>query len=154
LLLKRGQYVEGIRHFTNLLKAHRAQRAATINIGVACLLAGDLQRAEWFFKDACFRFPREKIGLLWLTLLEARIGNFVQANGHMRQLLDSVRLSDLLAWMPEGEPVGLLRDIILLPHRDPEVLSLLNGCIGSYPLFERKSEVKAIETGLDRKPVG
>ena len=131
LLLRRGQVSDGLRCFNGALKLPQTQLAATINIGAAYMLAGDLQKAEWFFKDACFRFPGDQVGQLWLTLLEVRIGNTVQANRHMRQLLDSVKLSDLLAWMPEGEPIGLLRDSILLPERKPEMLALLGACIRS-----------------------
>jgi Flp pilus assembly protein TadD len=131
LLIRRGQVSEGIRCLNGALKLQPTQLAATINIGAAYMLAGDLQKAEWFFKDACFRFPGDKIGLLWLTWIEVRTGNTVQANHHMHQLLDSVKLSDLLAWMPEGEPIGLLRDSILLPERKPEMLALLYACIGS-----------------------
>jgi Flp pilus assembly protein TadD len=131
LLLRRGQVSEGIRCLSGALKLQPTQLAATINTGAAYMLAGDVQKAEWFFKNACFRFPGDKIGLLWLTLLEVRTGNTVQANRHMRQLLDSVKLSDLLAWMPEGEAIGLLRDSILLPERKPEMMALLGACIDS-----------------------
>jgi hypothetical protein len=127
------------------------------------MLAGDLQKAEWFFKEACFRFPEDKIGLLWLTFLEVQTGNTVQANRHMRRLLDSVKLSDLLAWMPEGESIGLLRDSVLLPERKPEMLALLGACIGSrlgghqdFPLNNSslRPKTKRLETRRGQDVVG
>jgi protein O-mannosyl-transferase len=131
LLLRRGEALEGIRCMHGALEMQPTRLAATINIGAAYMLAGNLRKAELFFKDACFRFPGEKIGLLWLAFLDLRTGNTVQANRHMSQLLDSAKLSDLLAWMPEGEPIGLLRDSILLPERKPQMMVLLKACIGS-----------------------
>jgi protein O-mannosyl-transferase len=129
LLSKQGRYLESLSFFRRALKASQTQPAATINIGSVYLQAGDRDKAMWFFKTACARYPGEKTSLLWMAAQEAASGNLDQAGGYLDRLLDAMKLQDVLAWVTPSGTGELYRDTILLPRKTPEIMTVLETCL-------------------------
>jgi tetratricopeptide (TPR) repeat protein len=125
IALKQGRATESISIFGQALRSNPSQAAATMNLGSAYLIAGNPQKARFFLQSAASRFPDVKIGLLWLALLEIQTGNSAKAHFYFDQLLNSVKLADLIEWVSHAAGSSLYRDSILLPERNSEITSRL-----------------------------
>ena len=117
LMLRQGRFSDALPFFKKAIKSPATAHAATLNMGAAHLFSGETARAEWYFKNAFFRFPSEKISLLWLAVLESQSVDGVGERPWMNRLLSAVKIADILVWMPEDGAIGIYRDSIALPAR-------------------------------------
>jgi Flp pilus assembly protein TadD len=126
LMLQQQRYSDAKPFFKKAMRSPATAVAATLNMGVAQLLSGDVGRAEFYFKYALFRFPDEKnISLLWLAVLEAQSADSNAEGVWMSHLIAAVKLPDILAWVPKGKALQLYRDSIVLPGRIPSFTTAL-----------------------------
>jgi tetratricopeptide (TPR) repeat protein len=117
--------MESIRVFEKALRSNPSQAAAMINLGSAYLAAGKAEKAKFFLRSAMFKSSDAKISLLWLALLETQTGHSAEAHTYLDQLLNSVKLANVLEWISPAGGSSIYRDSILLPGRSPEISSAL-----------------------------
>ncbi len=97
VLLKQIRTEDALPYFKKCLKLNPYYRKALINMGTALSSMGEHERAEWFFKVAKARYPRDALVLLWLIEVNLRADDKGDAEQYMNKLFASVHINGLVS---------------------------------------------------------
>ena len=95
ILLKQRQFYEALSYFRKCLKLKPLGKKAMLNIGIGYNLLGRYERAEWFFRTLHFRYPQDRLSLMWLIETNLKAGDLADADRYAVRLLRLIRINEM-----------------------------------------------------------
>lgn len=95
ILLKQRQFYEALSYFRKCLKLKPLGKKAMLNIGIGYNLLGRYGRAEWFFRTLHFRYPQDRLSLMWLIETNLKAGDLADADRYAVRLLRLIRINEM-----------------------------------------------------------
>ena len=95
ILLKQRQFYEALSYFKKCLKLKPLGKKAMLNIGIGYNLLGRYGRAEWFFRTLHFRYPQNRLSLMWLIETNLKAGDIADADRYAVRLLRLIRINEM-----------------------------------------------------------
>lgn len=95
ILLKQRQFDEALSYFRRCLKLKPLGKMAMLNIGIGYNLLGRYERAEWFFRTLHFRYPQDRLSLMWLIETNLKAGDLADADRYTLRILHMIRINDM-----------------------------------------------------------
>jgi len=126
IMLQRQRFPEAVASFKRAMRSPATAAAATLNLGTAYLRSGNLKKAEMYYRMSLSRFPAEKVGLLWLAVLESESVDPEAQRVWMKRLLSTLTIPEIGAMMSkDAEGLQLYHDSFVLPTRTPAFTAAL-----------------------------